>query len=66
MKRLTKRWHRLEKKEMMQAEKALMEDLPVTALYYPSFIALVNEDNVENVELTLENSFMFRHAEVIE
>lgn len=50
----------------IQAEKALMEDLPVTALYYPSFIALVNEDNVENVELTLENSFMFRHAEVIE
>lgn len=50
----------------VEAEKALMEDMPITALYYPSFVALVNEDNVENVELTLGNSFMFIHAEIIE
>ena len=48
------------------AEKALMEDVPVTALYYPSFVALVNEDNVESVERTLGNSFMFSHAEIVE
>lgn len=50
----------------VEAEKALMEDVPVTALYYPSFVALVNEDNVENVERTLGNSFMFSHAEIVE
>ena len=50
----------------VEAEKALMEDVPVTPLYYPSFVALVNEDNVENVELTLSNSFMFSHAVVVE
>ena len=43
-----------------------MEDVPVTALYYPSFVALVNEDNVESVERTLGNSFMFSHAEIVE
>ena len=40
--------------------------MPITALYYPSFVALVNEDQVENVELTLGNSFMFSHAEIVE
>ena len=47
-----------------EANKALMDDMPITALYYPSFVALVNEDQVENVELTLGNSFMFSHAEI--
>ena len=50
----------------VEAEKALMEDVPVTPLYYPSFVALVNEDNVENVEITLGNSFMLSHAEIVE
>ena len=49
-----------------EANKALMDDMPITALYYPSFVALVNEDQVENVELTLGNSFMFSHAEIVE
>ena len=35
-------------------------------LLYTSFVALVNEDQVENVELTLGNSFMFSHAEIVE
>ena len=43
-----------------------MDDMPITTLYYPSFVALVNEDQVENVELTLDNSFMFSHAEIVE
>ena len=50
----------------VEADKALMEDVPVTPLYYPSFVALVNEDNVENVEITLGNSFMLSHAEIVE
>lgn len=49
-----------------EANKALMDDMPITALYYPSFVALINEDQVENVELTLGNSFMFSHAEIVE
>lgn len=48
------------------AEKAIMEDVPVTALYYPSFIALVNQDKVANVELNSSNIFMFKSAEIIE
>ena len=49
-----------------EANKVLMDEMPITALYYPSFVALVNEDQVENVELTLGNSFMFSHAEIVE
>ncbi|MCI9146991.1 MAG: peptide ABC transporter substrate-binding protein [Hungatella sp.] len=50
----------------VEAEQALMEDLPVTALYYPSYTAVVNEDLVEDVELTASNTFMFKEASVIE
>lgn len=48
-----------------EAEVALMGDMPVTPLYYPSFIAVVNQEKVKNVELTSTNSFMFKHAEII-
>lgn len=50
----------------VEAEKALMEDMPVTPLYYPSYTALINEDQVEGVELTTTNSFMFKAASIIE
>ena len=43
-----------------------MADMPVTPLYYPSYIAVVNEDQVEDVELTASNTFMFKVASVIE
>lgn len=49
-----------------EAEEALMADMPVTPLYYPSFTALVNLDHVENVELTASNSFMFKEAAIIQ
>lgn len=49
----------------IEAEKALMADMPVTPLYYPSFIALVNQDQVSDVELTTSNSFMFKRAQII-
>lgn len=49
-----------------EAEEALMADLPVAPLYYPSFIAVVNEDQVEGIELTKGNTFMFKEAEIIE
>lgn len=50
----------------VEAEQALMADMPVTPLYYPSYIAVVNEDQVEDVELTASNTFMFKVASVIE
>ena len=34
-----------------EANKALMDDMPITALYYPSFVALINEDQVEMLNL---------------
>ena len=49
-----------------ELEDVYKRQMPITALYYPSFVALVNEDQVENVELTLGNSFMFSHAEIVE
>ena len=49
-----------------EADKALMEDMPVTVLYYPSFVALVNQDQVSGVELTNSNSFMFKEAEIVQ
>lgn len=49
-----------------EAEAALMADMPVAPLYYPSFTALVNQDQVENVELTTSNSFMFKQAVIIQ
>jgi oligopeptide transport system substrate-binding protein len=48
-----------------EAEVALMTDMPITPLFYPSFIAVVNKDKVEDVELTSTNSFMFKHAQII-
>lgn len=50
----------------IEAEQALMADMPVTPLYYPSYTAVVNEDLVEDVELTASNTFMFKSASVIE
>lgn len=50
----------------VEAEQALMADMPVTPLYYPSYTAVVNEDQVEDVELTASNTFMFKAASVIE
>lgn len=50
----------------VEAEQALMADRPVTPLYYPSYTAVVNEDQVEDVELTASNTFMFKAASVIE
>ena len=49
-----------------EAEEALMEDMPVTPLYYPSFTALVNQDQVADVELTASNSFMFKEAVILQ
>ena len=49
-----------------EAEDALMEDMPITPLYYPSYTALINEDQVEGVELTTTNAFMFKGASIIE
>lgn len=49
-----------------EAEDALMADMPITPLYYPSYTALVNEDQVEGVELTSTNMFMFKGASIIE
>ena len=43
-----------------------MADMRVTPLYYPSYTAVVNEDLVEDVELTASNTFMFKSASVIE
>ena len=43
-----------------------MADMPVAPLYYPSFTALVNQDQVEDVELTASNSFMFKEAVILQ
>lgn len=48
-----------------EAEEALMADLPIAPLYYPSFIAVINEDQVDGIELTQSNTFMFKEAEII-
>ncbi|HPJ26215.1 MAG TPA: hypothetical protein PLA80_08710, partial [Synergistaceae bacterium] len=53
-------------KAWREAEDALMEDMPITALYHPTAVMLINQEKVSGVEVTQSNSFMFKHAEIVE
>ena len=48
-----------------EAEAALMTDVPVTPLYYPTAVAVINQERVKGVERTVGNSFMFKSAEIL-
>lgn len=49
----------------LEAEASLMADMPITPLYYPTAVGVVNQDRVKGVERTLGNSFMFKRAELL-
>lgn len=50
----------------VEAEKALMSDMPMCPLYYPTIAYAVNNDNVKDVQKSQSLRWIFKYAEIIQ
>lgn len=50
----------------LEAEQALMDDMPVCPLYYPTMTYAINTDRVRNVKQSPSLSWIFKYAELID
>lgn len=49
-------------KYVMEAEAAMMEEMPIAPIYYYAKAYYINEDNIENLGVSPEFDFLFRDA----
>ncbi len=49
----------------IETEKALMEDMPICPLYYPTVAYAINFDKVQNVQKSASLRWIFKNAEIL-